>query len=131
MFYTWENESVMCSTVNSVHTEPTALKYMYAHCYRTYTLHPHFHTCRTHINHACRQSARHKLISISIKTKLRIKYRVSKTGHAVMIETKASKYMYAHCTYTLQPHSPTCRTHINHVASQRDMNLSVLASRRS
>ena len=48
-----------------------------------------------------------------------------------MIETKASKYMYAHCTYALQPHSHTCRTHINHVASQRDMNLSVLPSRRS
>ena len=48
-----------------------------------------------------------------------------------MIETKASKYMYAHCTYTLQPHSHTCRTQINHVATQRDSKLSVLASRRS
>ena len=41
-----------------------------------------------------------------------------------MIETKALKYMYAHCTYTLQPHSHTCRTHINHVATQRDSKLS-------
>ena len=45
---------------------------------RGYTVHTHY-TLITH--QPCRQSARHtcKLISISIKMKLRIKYRISKT----------------------------------------------------
>ena len=86
------------------------------------------HMQNTH--HPCRHSAKLEIICISIKTKLRIKYSL-KDRRTVMIETKASKYMYAQCTYTLQPHSYTCRTHINHVATQRDSKLSVLASRRS
>ena len=57
--------------------ETKASKYMYAHC--MYTLQPHSHTCRTHIMQPYRQSARHELISISIKTKLRIKSRASVT----------------------------------------------------
>ena len=103
---------------------------MHAHCLPYIHITPSFsHVQNTH--QSCRQSARHQLISISIKMKLRIKYKSFKDRRTVMIVTKALKYMYAHCTYTLQPHSHTCRAHINHVASHRDSKLSVLASRRS
>ena len=64
-----------------------------------YTLHPHSHTCRTHFNHVASQWDSN--MTISIKTKLRIKY--SFRDRRCMIEPKALKYAHysPYVRYTL------------------------------